>query len=120
MGFYEDMQGVATDLLTEFAQGQVTITRVTPGTPDPDAPWVPVEPTTETVTLAAAVKRVEQRFVNGTTVVGTEDQAMFAVPGFEPDMACEFTVDGRRRILKDLIRIPAAGTPVAYIAIVAA
>ena len=118
MGFYDEMRGVADELLGEFAQGTVTLTKVTPGTPDPAQPWVPTEPTTETATLAATVRRVEQKYVDGTLIVGTEDQLMFAVPAFVPDMACELSVDGRARVMKDLRPIPAAGTTVAYLAFV--
>jgi hypothetical protein len=118
MTFYDEMRGVADELLTEFAQGVVKITKVTPGTPNPAQPWVPTMPTAETATLAATVRRVEQKYVDGTLIVGTEDQVMFALPAFVPDMSCEMSVDGRVRVMKDLRPIPAAGAAVAFVAFV--
>ncbi|GHC79408.1 hypothetical protein [Limoniibacter endophyticus] len=117
---YAKMAGSAARLLTRFNQGMVTISRIVQGEPDPTTPWVPGEPTITTETLQATVKRVEQKFIDGTLIVGTEDQITFAVPSFEPSLSDEFTVDGKVRVLKDLRPLPGAGLPVAYIAFVAA
>lgn len=115
---YGRMQGTATRLLVRFNQGEVKITRMTPGVPDPATPWIPGPPVITEETLKATVRRVEQKYVDGALIVGTEDQVTFAVPSFEPTMADQFTVDGVVRVLKDLRSIPAAGTPVAYLAFV--
>ena len=117
---YARMQGTATRLLDRFAQGVVTITHVVPAEPDPDAPWAdPGEPTETTETLRATVRRVEQRYIDGSLIVGTEDQITFAVPsGFVPGMMDRFSIDGRATTLVDIRPLPSAGTPVAYIAFV--
>lgn len=115
---YGRMQGTATRLLTKFNQGAITLIRVTPGAADPDRPWVVNPPTTTSYPLQGAVRRVEQKYVNGTTIVETDDQINFAVPPIVPNMSDKFTVDGKPRVLKDLRPLPAAGTPVAYIAFV--
>lgn len=114
MAFYDEMADMATELLTEFAQGQVSITRVTPGAPDPDAPWVPVEPTTQTATLAAVVNGVSKQFIDGESVLASDLEVLFAVPAFAPELADVVTIDGRPVMPVRLIQVPAAGTPVAY------
>ena len=115
---YGRMQATATRLLGRFQQGVVTMSQVVPGVVDPDQPWTPAEPTITTHALLATVRRVEQKYVDGTLIVGTEDQITFAVPSVEPEMGFLFSIDGNACVLKDLRRIPAAGTPVAYIAFV--
>lgn len=114
---YARMQGTASRLLERFNQGTVTITRVTQTTPNSAEPWNKSE-TTATYTLAATVRRVEETYIDGTLIVGTEDQVTFAVPSIVPAMADRFAVDGVTRKVKKLFSIPAAGTPVAYVAIV--
>lgn len=39
---YGQMAVTADRLLKRFKQGVVTVTRVTPGTPDEEEPWIPV------------------------------------------------------------------------------
>lgn len=119
MAFYDDMQTVASGLLEEFKQGAVTLTRYTEDPPPTDEPWKPGEKTLTVYSLSAAVRRVQQKYIDGSLIVATDDQITFAVPPVEPQMTDVFTVDGAVRVLKDLRRIPAAGTAVAYIAFVA-
>ena len=128
--FYAEMQEVATDILTEFAQGDVRLVRSVPGTPDADRPWLPGIPGSMTYRLSATVSGVQRRFVDGTLVVGTEDQAVVAVVAthietdgvavppatvsIEPTMSDSFLVDGVARKIKKVVAIPEAGTPVAF------
>jgi len=114
MGFYDEMADAATELLTEFAQGVIAITHIVPGTPDPDAPWVPVPPTTQTATLAATVKGVSKQFIDGESVLASDLEVLFAVPAFAPEIADVVTIDGRPVMPVRLIQVPAAGPPVAY------
>jgi hypothetical protein len=75
MGFdYGRMQGTATRLMQRFKQGVVTLTRVTAGTPDPATPWIPGTATTTTYELDAITKSVEDKFVDGTTILATDTQ----------------------------------------------
>lgn len=122
MGFYDEMAQMAREMLAPedqdgLGQGVVQFLRlhVAPG---PDQ-WTPGEPWRELMTLSAVVRRVEQKYVDGTLIVGTEDQVTFAVPSVEPVMTDKIIIDGTERVLVDIRRIPAAGTPVAYIAFVA-
>jgi hypothetical protein len=85
MAFYDEMQDMASELIDELKQGAVTLRRETPGAPDPAEPWVPVEPTVETWPLAAAVRRLHQRYENGALIVETGDMVTFAVPAVVPD-----------------------------------
>ncbi|WP_246689047.1 hypothetical protein [Mesorhizobium sp. WSM4310] len=110
---------MAVALLGEFKQGAVTLKRETPGVADPAQPWVPVEPTVETWPLDAVVRRVSQKYIDGTLIVATDNQITFAVPATVPAMTDTLVIDCAEHAMKDLRPIPAAGTPVAYIAFVA-
>lgn len=119
MGFYDEMQAVASSLLAEFKQGAVTLLRVVPGVPDAATPWLPGSPTETTYELDATVARVAEKYVDGTLIVATDNQVIFAVPPVVPELSDQLVIDGTVHALKDLRPIPAAGTPVAYIAFVA-
>ncbi|WP_246675226.1 hypothetical protein [Mesorhizobium sp. B2-3-4] len=124
MGFYDEMAEMVTELLQSDAdgglgQGIVQLKRETPGVPDPDQLWVPVEPSVETWPLEAVVRRVSQKYVDGTLIVATDNQVTFAVPEVVPAMTDLLVIDGVELAMKDLRPIPPAGTVVAYIAFVA-
>lgn len=115
MGFYDDMQGVAADLLAEFKQGLITLTRTPLADPDEDSPWQPGEAGEPTVyTLDATVKGVSAEFVDGSTILSTDLQVMAAVPPVVPAMTDVLAIDGSDVVLIRIDTIPAAGTPVAY------
>ncbi|TPM39744.1 hypothetical protein FJ967_08890 [Mesorhizobium sp. B2-3-4] len=118
------MAEMVTELLQSDAdgglgQGIVQLKRETPGVPDPDQLWVPVEPSVETWPLEAVVRRVSQKYVDGTLIVATDNQVTFAVPEVVPAMTDLLVIDGVELAMKDLRPIPPAGTVVAYIAFVA-
>ncbi len=117
MTFYDEMQGVATELLGEFAQGEVSLKRVTVG-PQPNE-WTPGEETIETWPLKATVRRVSQKYVDGSLIVATDNQVTFAVPSVAPVLTDKLVIDGVEHAMKDLRPIPGAGTSVAYIAFIA-
>ena len=115
-----DYAAIAAEVALAFAevrQGTVTLSR-TVYAAGPNA-WTPGAPTTTSYELDATVRRVEQKYVDGTLIVATDDQINFSVPPIAPAMTDAFTVDGKLRTLKALRPIPAAGTPVMYIAFVA-
>lgn len=116
--FYEEMRGVADDLLREFRQGSVQLRRVTT-IPGPNE-WDPPTETVETWELKAAVRRVSTKYVDGTLILSSDNQVMFAVPDTEPKMTDTLVVDGKAHAMKDLRPLPGAGTVVAYIAFIAA
>lgn len=86
--FYEDMANVTRELLAPtsqngLGQGQVVLSRKIPGTPDSDAPWIPVEDTFERETLRAAVRGVSKELVGteaGSTVILASDRQAICAP----------------------------------------
>ena len=114
MGFYDEMADTAAELLGEFAQGKVTLTQITPGTPDPATPWIPGSPTETTYDLQATVARLHHRYENGTLITEIGDMVTFAVPPVAPGLADKLTIDGITRSITNLTPIPAAGDPVAW------
>ncbi|MHC2797184.1 hypothetical protein ACVINZ_006196 [Mesorhizobium jarvisii] len=123
-GFYDDMAEMVTELLQPdgdggLGQGTVQLKRETPGVVDPQQPWVPVEPREQTWPLNAAVRRVSQKYVDGTLIVATDNQVTFAVPEVVPAITDLLIIDGVELAMKDLRPIPPAGTVAEYIAFVA-
>jgi hypothetical protein len=120
MGFYDEMQEMATELLAPEAsgglgQGSVTLKRITPGTPNADQPWLPVAPTTESWALGASVRRQHYRYVSGTLVAETGDIVVFSTPsGVTPMLSDQLIIDGSAREMSELTPIPGAGTVVAW------
>lgn len=113
-GFYEEMQGVAGELLAEFAQGVVTVTVPGTTTPGPN-PWdPPVVTDPVTYPLDATVKGVSKEFVDGTTILATDLEVTAAVFGAEAGPADAVSIDGTAMTLLKVIRVPAAGTVVAW------
>lgn len=89
--FYSDMAAMAASLLAPtgqggLGQGDIKLTRLTPGTPGQN-PWDPVTPTTQTETLHGAVRGVSQRLigteVGGTVILASDRQAICTVPAMQ-------------------------------------
>lgn len=117
--FYRSMGRVAADLLTHssqggLGQGSVVLSRKIPGTPDPDAPWLPVEDTFDRETLRAAVRGVSKELVGteaGSTVILASDrQAICAVPAMGYTAGDTLIVDDVPVHIVAVQNIPAAGT----------
>ena len=118
MGFYDDMADVASEELAEFKQGVVTLTRVTPGTPDPLTPWLPGTPTTashdlDATVAAVTVDQANAKFIDGTVITTADLLVTCAVPAVIPAMTDTLTLDGAVRTIKKIVVIPAVGTAVA-------
>lgn len=116
--FYSEMNQMARDLLKPtsqggLGQGEITLTRTTPGTPNEDEPWVPVEPTVTTETLDGAVDGVDKRLVGteaGSTVILASDrQAIVTVPAMNYTAGDVLSVDGVPVHIVSVENIPAAG-----------
>lgn len=114
--FYDEMQGIASELLTEFNQGTITYVAMTAGGGPADEPGEPIE--TVTVFSGAVVRGVQFKYVRGSTVLSTDLQV--TIPGgiVEPTPEGFFTADGVRLKIVEVHRIPATGTAVAYTIIV--
>ncbi len=131
--FYQDMQDTASGILDEFAQGSLQLEqKISPDDVDPDRPWAPVPaPVTGVWQLSGAMRTVDRRFVDGTLVVATDSQATVAVRArrlnqdpepveeITPQMGALLVVDGESRVIKKIVRIPEAGTVVAWVLVVA-
>jgi hypothetical protein len=116
---YARMQGTATRLMDRFKQGVVVLRRSAPGTPDPSTPWLPGAPVVTEYPLKAAVRGVSQQYVNGTTILTSDEQVTCAVPSVTPDMATDaLVIDGVAVTVLKNQPIPAAGTPVAYLFVI--
>lgn len=118
-GFYDGIADMLQELLAPgdedgLGQGTLLLKRETPGVPDPEAPWEPVEPTVETWALKAAVKRLHQRYENGVLIVETGDMVTFAVPEVKPQITDLLVIDGDERAITNLTPVPGAGTAVAW------
>lgn len=86
MPFYDDMRQVAADLLKPdtaggLGMGAIQIVRLTPGVPNPAAPWVPVAPT-ETIATVNQVKTTDGEYVDRGTVIKTDLYFMTTPPAW--------------------------------------
>lgn len=111
MTFYEDMQGVATEVLTEFNQGTLRLLRHTPGggpshNPGP-ATYVPSN-------VNGAVSGVSEEHLKDTLIKATDLLARIAVPANAPRTQDRLEIDGVAYPIVKVVQVPAAGTPVAF------
>lgn len=119
MGFYDEMQDVASELLAEFKQGAVTLTQTTRGSPDPATPWIPGAPTETTYNLsatvgAAYVSNASATYDDGTLILASDLIVTCAAPPVAPEMGSTVTIDERGYSIKQITALPAGGTPAAY------
>ncbi len=114
---YTRLQGTTRRLVRPAAQGglgqgEIVLTRKTPGTPGPN-PWDPVEPVTQAETLRGAVRGVSQRLVGtemgGTVILASDRQAICEVPQMQYQAGDTLSVDGTPVHIIAFERIPAAG-----------
>lgn len=85
MTFYTDMQAIASSLLTEFDQGNIVITTVTPGAGPAHNPGSPTEVDTA---VKGTVRGVSQKYIDGSLIVAGDFQ--LTIPGgvwFRPRQA---------------------------------
>lgn len=117
MTLYDDMQGLAQQLLMEFKQGVISYVKVTPGNGPAHNPGASTE--TVTVLQGAVARGVKAKYVMQNLAVASDMQVTHAVQvGVEPDMNGFYDIDGRRYKIIQLIPTPPAGKTVAYMAII--
>lgn len=112
--FYQEMQGVASDLLREFNQGVIEYVALTPGNGPPDNPGPPTETPT---TINAVARGVSFKYVDGTNILRSDLQITMPGDGVVPDPKGFIRVDGKQFKIVEIRRKPAAGTPVAFVVI---
>lgn len=115
MTFYDEMQSLATNLLTEFKQGTIVLVSVTPGSGSIDDPGTPTE---TPYTLKAAASGPSAKFINAGIAETSDVQIVCAVPSVVPNIKDFVTIDGVRYKIIHVEPKPRAGTPVAYLLIV--
>ncbi|AHJ10701.1 hypothetical protein P106B_18 [Rhizobium phage vB_RglS_P106B] len=108
MGFYDEMQNIASDVLSEFKQGTINYIKIVPGAGPADDPG-PSTPTP--YALDAVAKGVSFKFVKDGLALSTDLTVTAAVRSdLVPDMKGFIEIDGvRYKIVQD-ISTPAAGT----------
>lgn len=120
--FYADMAKMAKGLLKPtsqggLGQGTMTLTRVTPGAPNPDRPYDPVQPITQTVDLNGAVRGVSKELIGteigGTIILSSDRQAICDVPSISYTAGDVLSIDGVPVTVLGVENIPAAGIPAA-------
>lgn len=117
MTFYQEMQDIATNLLTEFNQGVIEYGVITPGGGPVDNPGPSV--TTWTTLKGAVAKGVSEKYVRLSLAVATDLQVtMMVTAGIVPDMKDMVRIDGVQSKIVAIAPKPAAGTVAAYILIV--
>jgi len=116
--FYAEMAAMTRDLLKPtsqggLGQGTITLTRVTPGTPDPNAPWEPVEPITQTIPIEGAVRGVSKELVGvevgGTVLLASDRVAICEPPSIEYTAGDVLALDGVPVHVIMVEKIPAIG-----------
>jgi len=113
MAFYDDMQQIATDLLSgEFKQGTIRHWRQGASTgsgldPQPAAP-------TYTTMPGAVCRGVESQYVQDGYISQSDQQVTASIFGVDPTNADKIEVDGVLREIIKVERIPASGTLVCW------
>ena len=117
MSIYDEMQGVARDLLQQFNQGVIKLISIGPGA---GPSYDPGPGTESSITLPGAVCRgVKMKYVMLGLAAATDFQV--TMPGnLSPKLADFVEVDGKRLKVVNLITKPAAGTPVVHTVIIRA
>lgn len=78
MTFYAEMQGVASELLTEFGQiGAIPRTVITP----PPNSWTPGTETTTYHAATMAVLPIDEKRIDGTLILSGDKQVLIALDG---------------------------------------
>jgi hypothetical protein len=124
--FYQEMRGVAQNVLRDFDQREgdgsaqtdgLWYIGMTPGAGPADEPGAP---TPVPFKLEGAARGVAFKFIgspgaNGTTIVATDMQCTVAAKdGFEPTMTGFIDMDGVRHKIMSIVNLPPVGVTVAH------
>jgi len=116
MTIYDDMQKVASDLLSEFDQTEIHLITVTPGNGPEDDPGEP----TKTLTKLDAVSRgVSFKYVSNGFATASDLQVTFGViEGLEPTEKDFIKLGETEHKIVKIFKKPPTGVTVAYTVIV--
>jgi hypothetical protein len=112
--FYDDMRGIASELLNEFQQGKIEYVELVPGDGPADNPGVPTD---RPVTVPGVVRGVKFRYIDNKNVVASDLQATIPVDLVTPMMNGFMRVDNSRYKIVQIVPKPAAGEPVVHVVI---
>lgn len=116
--FYDELQGITSALFTQFDQRTVSYVRMIsqPGaTPDEPLPSIPT-----LIPIAATARGVQYKYVARGLAVASDLQVSFAgsMLDVEPSITDFVDIGDTRCKIVEIVRIPAAGVPLAYTLIV--
>jgi hypothetical protein len=115
MTFYDDMQAIATEVLTEFAQGVVKYVQIVPGNGPVDNPG---PSTRNEFIIPATATGVQFKYVQTGLAVASDLQVIAPIdPRFTPDLKGSVEIDGKPFKIVAVQPIPPAGTPVVNVLI---
>jgi hypothetical protein len=126
--FYLEMQQVSNELHTEYAQGTVTLTRITRAAADPNSPWLPGLPTEMVYRLESVVEGVNKSHIDGAVILAGDLEVQCAVlatneagakVNIEPRMDDVLRIGDRPHQIKKIEAGPASGIPVYFLIFVA-
>lgn len=118
MGFYDEMQAVATDLLSgEFKQGIITYSKTNVGNGPVDNPGT--LPPTLFELKGGTASGVSKKYVDSGLAVATDLQVVAPVdPRYSPNMKDNILLDGVSHKILGWDQKPAVGVPVVFIFVV--
>lgn len=110
--FYQEMQGIASELLAEFDQGDIYYIALVPGNGPPDNPG----PSTQVpYKIDAAARGVKYKYVMGGLALASDLQCTMAVrPDVVPDMKGKVRLGTIDYKIIQIMPIPPSGTTVAH------
>lgn len=112
MAFYDEIQTIAGDLLTEFNQG-ASSEQVITSTPAANEWDPPTETVTETV-LDAVARGVSSKYVDGVNILATDLQMTISAVDFTATAGMNIKIDGNAVTVLRFDAVPAMGTVVVW------
>lgn len=109
---YDEVQKIATDVLTEFDQGEIYYVELVPGNGPADDPGPAVLTRHKVRGVARGVKF---KYIQNGTAIASDMQTVFAVSDkFTPDMSGFIDIGASRYKVVQVMPIPPAGVTVAH------
>lgn len=112
MSIYTELKEVTSEILKEFKQGTVVLRKMAPAAGPADNPGTP---TITSHTLDAVVKGVSFKYVSQGFAVASDLEVTSAIlSGVTPSEKDSIVIDDVRYKIIQMMKIPAAGTTLAW------